>query len=98
MNINYLMIIYFSLIMSSSLLCAIDGSCFKNPGSAYQHKKLHQNEVFSCDLCPKVFSTKMGLTKHKTIDAHSTQIFTCDSCNYKVSRKKQLKTLYHDST
>lgn len=46
--------------------------------SHYQQKK------FICDLCPKFYHHRVGITAHM-IDVHCKKWFSCDLCNFKTS-------------
>ena len=55
----------------------------------YFKRQRQQDNVFTCDICNKMFNTMQYLNKHKL--SHSL-IVTCDICSKNFTRKDNLKT------
>ena len=48
----------------SEMICESCGLNFKDNTAYQQHLKSHLNEVHPCEMCTKIFGTKIKLNKH----------------------------------
>jgi len=74
-------------------VCKICGKTSKQKGNLKSHVELHfpQDEINTCNLCEKQFSTRLSLKSHK-INVHS-KLYSCKTCG-KINMNK-MALQYH---
>lgn len=80
-----------------SSLCPVCGNGFTG-GSLRHHLKSHDDnkpnlDVFSCDICGKIYKSKSGLNDHMRVTHLKTQNYECPECEEKFDTKYNKK--YH---
>ncbi|KAG5896664.1 hypothetical protein JTB14_021307 [Gonioctena quinquepunctata] len=73
----------------NSYICEICGKAYKTIGQLRVHGQNHENKVFLCSKCPKVFKMKIGLSRHVkyTHGEGLDKLWSCKVCGklFKVS-------------
>lgn len=72
----------------------------KTESSEIDFAEFAERDQFPCDVCFKVYATKMGMLQHKN-NVHNGKRYGCDECSYQATRQYQLgehKKAMHSST
>ena len=70
-------------------LCPKDGKLF-GKASFIQHNKIHREESFKCNYCPKVFNTKNQLNSHQ-LHCNKDNTVQCKQCDKKFNSQRSLR-------
>ena len=70
-------------------LCPKDGKLF-GKASFIQHNKIHHEESFKCNYCPKVFNTKNQLNSHQ-LHCNKDNTVQCKQCDKKFNSQRSLR-------
>ena len=71
-------------------VCPIDGQFLSRSGMNNHIKLCHVNQNWTCDMCPKIFKTKLEKNNHiKRV--HMQKTFTCDKCDKTFKTNSNLK-------
>ena len=71
-------------------LCAIDGKFLSRSAMNNHIKSCHKNQNWTCDMCPKIFKTKLEKRNHIN-RVHMQKTFSCDKCDKTFKTNSNLK-------
>lgn len=73
-----------------SFECHVCGQMFSKERMRY-HMQHHNEEMFQCDHCPKIFKKKTSLQRHFDCNHSTEKRFTCSTCGKSFAKNRILQ-------